>query len=297
MMKQTIRLNTFETNSSSMHSLVISKDPKPYTISEMQLDHYQGEKDYKLFRYENGIYERYPFQVLRTPKDKLKYWVAKYIGTENRKELIPEVKEFIHNQTNVKLNRIDLKTDDVDYPYGYASSNDTGEDVENYIKTHNISMEGFIMNPKYVIIIDGDEYQEFKKLFQSNIINSSTVEDISSGLSFWNEDINKINLKYLNPETPIFEYYPVINKFTKEIIFDCEDSIDYYTNNLEDIRLFISNLKTEWPDLIFSICILKNKEDVVMSNTDLSYITKVYFKESEYGKIIKTCVLEDAKNI
>lgn len=48
-------------------------------------------------------------------------------------------------------------------------------------------MEEFILNPKYVVIIDGDEDQNFKKLLKSNILNANDFEGISSGVGFWND--------------------------------------------------------------------------------------------------------------
>ena len=83
-MKQIIRKNTFETNSSSMHSLVVVKDPKPYSQSEYgTFNACIGNKSFDLFRYDEGSYERFPFRVLRTPLDKLRYYVAHYIGFLN----------------------------------------------------------------------------------------------------------------------------------------------------------------------------------------------------------------------
>ena len=73
-MKQCIRSNTFETNSSSMHSLVISKESQLYTKDDLNLRY---DAEYSL-KYENGMFYlstseddmkfgRSPFSVLKDP--------------------------------------------------------------------------------------------------------------------------------------------------------------------------------------------------------------------------------------
>ena len=93
-MKQIIRNSTFETNSSSMHSLVISKNARPYDSDDLKL-HSFNDKEYELFGCcDRSTFERYPFEVLRTPKDKLRYYVAYYCGTKRDKNKIKEVKNL-----------------------------------------------------------------------------------------------------------------------------------------------------------------------------------------------------------
>ena len=219
-MRQLIRYGTFETNSSSMHSLVVVKDPRPYNQHELAFNAYVDYKgQYELFDYDDGHYDRSPFQVLRTPREKLKYWVAHSCYDDHKEEEISENIEramnLLKEKTNLKQKQIVLKTRDKYYPYGYVDYNDSGEEVFEYLKRKNIPMEEFVMNPKYVVCVDGDEYQELKKLFDSNILNSATVEDMSSGLRFWSEDFIRIWLNWLDNENwSIFEQLSYINKFT-----------------------------------------------------------------------------------
>ena len=92
-MKQLIRKNTFETNSSSMHSLVITKTAKPYTKWEKELEYY-GDK-FELFGCcDTHTFERHPFEVLSSPKDKLRYYVAHYVGWKQEMHRLDEVEDL-----------------------------------------------------------------------------------------------------------------------------------------------------------------------------------------------------------
>lgn len=210
-MKQLIRYETFETNSSSMHSLVISKNARPYDSDDLKLQSF-NDKEYELFGCcDRSTFERYPFEVLRTPKDKLRYYVAYYCGTKRDKNKIKEVKNFIHKYTGIPLKKINItayeyREETIDYSYSYHNkldkygqvySNDTGEDVFHYLESHNISMEEFVLNPKYTVVVDGDEYCNFKQLFEAGIINCDNLQDISTGKDFWSSDILHYHMYYI----------------------------------------------------------------------------------------------------
>lgn len=297
-MKQSIRYNTFETNSSSMHSLVVVKDPKPYSSDE-QFSNYCEDKEFNLFWYDEGVYGRFPFQVLRTPLDKLRYYVAFYIGANKQTELIPKVIDFIHEQTGIAKKKINIKAYN-EYEskyegYGYASINDTGEDVFTYIEKNNISMEEFVLNPKYIVIVDGDEYQEFKKLFRSNILNANDFEYISSGTSFWDDDIYDISLYCLNREDyDISEVMYNISKFIKKVrlnFWDDIDCINSYKNNTQQIETIIDGIKKQYPQIILSVgCCTNIVNEVKMldlSNFDFLEVFE-YCYHREPVEIIQT---------
>lgn len=207
-----IRRSVFETNSSSMHSLVIVKNSLPYTDLELKFDVWNNDPEFNLFDYrEEGVYERHPYRVLRTPLQKLQYYVAYTLGTCGKTEKIDEIKQFIHKHTNVPLDKIDLyhreshcnrkgewhETKD----FGCVYENDTGEDVFHFVKRKGITMEDLILNPKYIIIVDGDEYELFKALFDSGIITQDNIEDISSGIDFWLGSAYKLPLSWLEKES------------------------------------------------------------------------------------------------
>lgn len=298
-MKQFIRYNTFETNSSSMHSLVVVKDPKPYKSNELLSDCVYKNK-FQLFNYiDEGTYERYPFQVLRTPRDKLKYYVAYYLGACKRLELIPEILNFIHEETGVPKENILLTIDDDDTDeldssntasepnFGYASINDTGEDVFSYIEKNNISLKEFVTNPKYVVIVDGDEYQEFKKLFESNILDANDFEYISSGPEFWNDSVYEISLWWLQDNdcdySLMVEGLSSVNKFVKEVRFNIWDEcIDRYNNYFSEIKMFIQQVRDKFPSIEISICCNKKLYDKVKA-LDLSIFDYLKIRKEDYS--------------
>ena len=256
-----IRRSVFETNSSSMHSLVIVKKPKPYTKDELNLFTYNGEYEFNLFYdREDANYERAPYRVLRTPLDKLKYYSAYILGTCNKLDKIGEIKNFINQQTGIDQENINLEHVETHYTrsgkeietrdYGYVSSNDSGEDVFDFVKRKNIDWKDLILNPKYVIIVDGDEYQLFKALFKSNILDANDFEDISSGPDFWNDSEKRIYLSWFenNPYGNTAEYYTEdISEFIKVLKFVI--SIDTY-------KLYNKN-----EQLIKDICELARKKN------------------------------------
>lgn len=219
-MRQLIRENTFETNSSSMHSLVISKKARPYSKFANNL-HYYGH-EFKLFDVcEEARFERYPFKILSSPKDKLRYYVAHYVGFRGDKQRLKEVEDLVHELTGCPKKDIKLYYEETDYwgsektvkSYGWAGINDTGEDVFDYIEKNSISLKEFILDPRYTVVVDGDEYQEFKKLFHKGIIDLDNIEYISSGKHFWLDDIQTFSLYYINRLAEDSTY----NEFIEEI--------------------------------------------------------------------------------
>ena len=219
-----IRRNVFETNSSSMHSLVVVKNPKPYDSRELHLNCYNPEHSYELFGWgeDDANFGRHPYKVLRDPQDKLRYYVAHELGNCEKYEKIDEIKEFISKHTSVPVSKISITVRNRDEGkrdyYGYIEHNDTGESPFEYLNRKHISMEEFIMNPKYVVIVDGDEYGEFKKLFESNILDANNLEDISSGADFWNDAEAYICLSWLTPNK-------WGNEYTDE---DCVDEVSSF---------------------------------------------------------------------
>lgn len=200
-MKQLIRNGTFETNSSSMHSLVVTKSAKKYPECDLKLGFYGGKK-YNLFSWDTPDMGRAPFKVMRTPRDKLMYYVGWYIGSKHEYDKIPMIKDFISKQINLPVENIsivlDNEIDDEYYKYPHVYPNDTGEDVFECLEEHNVPFEEFILDPRYTVIIDGDEYREFAQLFDARIITKENIEYISSGIDFWDSSCNEYNMFFVN---------------------------------------------------------------------------------------------------
>lgn len=256
-MLQIVRQNTFETNSSSMHSLVITYKARPYTEDAKNLYYYGDE--FELFGCcDTQTFERHPFEVLSEPKDKLRYYVAHYVGFKKQKERLKEVEDLVHELTGCPRKKIKLYYEDIESwrsnkvvkSYGWAGVNDTGEDVFDYIEKNNISLREFVLDPRYTVIVDGDEYQEFKKLFLKGIIDLDNIEYISSGKSFWLEDVKTFSLYYINRMVEEDAYNELMesisdycNDYVKLIEIEDEDedvvpgAMEIFATALEYIKL------------------------------------------------------------
>ena len=205
-MKQIIRNNTFETNSSSMHSLVVTKEAKPYSEDEKNFYFDSSyDKEFNLYDccFDRIAYERFPFEVLNDPLNKLRYYIGWYIGRLEQYDKLDMIKKFLSNKLNLPEDKINLTRhiEDDDFikdKYVNVYRNDTGEDPFDCLEKHNVAFEEFIMDPRYTIVVDGDEYQEFKKLFDSGIIKDTNIDYISSGIDYWLDTSKSISMYYID---------------------------------------------------------------------------------------------------
>ena len=144
-MKYTIRQGVWETNSSSMHSIAVMKGDEEYTREEI-LDEVYIDKNGVLDFWDDERlnFGRYPFRILTTFIDKLKYvaasrgdyWHGSYGEASNRIEalvdlvnsIIPEIKDIkwlkhwedaYRDQEGDKLGYDDLK-----YDYNFSEAHD-----------------------------------------------------------------------------------------------------------------------------------------------------------------------------
>ena len=221
-----IRKGCFETNSSSMHSLAIWKKVKPYDDYELSLGtKYDKDKENKSFELldwtchdeEDYSFYRYPYRQLTTPIEKLRYIVGWYIDYEypngdyekepiykfNDEEVEKELIRLIEKYTGYKKVQWYKIEEKMTIPSGkkyhkwveekvYPNTtfdNDTGEDVMNFVRRKRITLEDLIFKPNYTIQVDGDEYCEFKDMFKFGMINIDNLEDISSGIDYWTDNI------------------------------------------------------------------------------------------------------------
>lgn len=61
--------------------------------------------------------------------------------------------------------------------YGYVDHQSDGL-LQAFLKEHNISLEEFIFNDRYMVVIDGDEYQVFNNMLEVGLINKSEISVI-----------------------------------------------------------------------------------------------------------------------
>lgn len=175
-----IRDNTFETNSSSSHSLIITDFDGKYTHEEMMKGIYLwgGNKDRM---YESNLeFYRSPFSLLATFESKSRYAIASSDG-----RLADEVEKIWHKYIpNFNGFKFDMKTEEYDYDKKewvdldepkpiYGGTDDY--QIEGWLKSYNVSLEDFLTMRRYMVVCDGDEYREWYHILDSGLVDKSHI--------------------------------------------------------------------------------------------------------------------------
>lgn len=178
-MKRTIRYGTFESNSSSMHSMIVMKESGPYTKEEIMSDVWlDNGGTIFLDRYNDLMFGRYPFQILCTFYDKLRYAIASFCGgwggaKDAKKEFI-KIEEIISAYIP-GFTGFMLDSDD-DYPYGNVDHQSDGL-LQRFLAEKHISLEEFLTHREYMVVIDGDEYFTFEEYMNHHIIDANSIAE------------------------------------------------------------------------------------------------------------------------
>lgn len=199
-MKRVIRRSVFETNSSSMHSIVVMKND---VNTENQNDDV-WIKDGKLQVFNSDLrFGRTPFEILSTTERKLHYAIASSALTSlhvvkdgNCDEYFSnKLREFDSIASKVFENCVGINYPTIpngrngkkweQYNLGYVD-HDSDTLLSRFLEEENISLYEFISNPKYIVIIDGDEYCIFNDLKKSGLIQTDNIikEYCNNGYSF-----------------------------------------------------------------------------------------------------------------
>ena len=177
-MKQ-IRRNVFETNSSSSHSLVITTDNEHYTREEINKNFYMTDGIVRLWESSLEFY-RSPFDMLVTFRDKLRYAIASSNGN-----LVNQCRELCQKYVD---GFVDFKFDKINYVWDseiedYVETDDPipnygGTDdyqIEGWLKKYNVSLEEFLTNKRYIVVVDGDEYAIYDHIKKSGLFDTSKI--------------------------------------------------------------------------------------------------------------------------
>lgn len=93
-------------------------------------------------------------------------------GLANLKELKRICKENIFRFEDFDFDTLEYSRGEK-LDYGYAQ--DYGG-LETFLDKNNVSIEDFLMKKRYIVIVDGDEYNAWDKLKSSGIVNTSIIE-------------------------------------------------------------------------------------------------------------------------
>ena len=175
-----IRDNTFETNSSSSHSLIITDFDGKYTSEEMIRGIFLWN-DNKNRMYESHLeFYRSPFSLLATFESKSRYAIASSNG-----RLADEVEKIWYKYIpNFNGFEFDMKTEEYDYDKKYWVDLDEpkpiygGTDdyqIEGWLKSYNVSLEDFLTMRRYMVVCDGDETREWYHILDSGLVDKSHI--------------------------------------------------------------------------------------------------------------------------
>ena len=175
-----IRDNTFETNSSSSHSLIITDFDGKYTPEEMMKNIYLWD-DKETRMYESNLeFYRSPFSLLATFESKSRYAIASSDG-----RLADEVEKIWYKYIpNFNGFEFDMKTEEYDYDKKdwvdldepkpiYGGTDDY--QIEGWLKSYNVSLEDFLTMRRYMVVCDGDEYREWYHILDSGLVDKSHI--------------------------------------------------------------------------------------------------------------------------
>lgn len=170
-MKIQIRQSVFETNSSSMHSLIVmDKDRVAGRPDESTLRLTPAEAQ-KLYRHAANIDEdedcyfgRHPFRILSDFISKWKYAYANFQEYDYCRTHIPskEVNEL------VEIYHKYFPTAKIELPTSYGVDD---YKLEGWLNTLGIGIEEFLINRRYIVICDGDEYCVFDDFMNTGVFD------------------------------------------------------------------------------------------------------------------------------
>lgn len=218
-MKRTIRNGCFETNSSSMHSIVVKTGEGDHNIEVR--DWWKDSVNLYGSEIEFG---RSPFEILHTFYDKVRYAVASYNRDEDK---IAEIERIFYEKTGctldisrekeyefkiadtgervssykvqwidkpdepnyeipILIDELNLPVEDttelewreIDVIAGWGIDHQSANLLQGFLKEKKISLEEFLTNSKYMVVVDGDEYCEFESIIRSGIVDTSKIDYI-----------------------------------------------------------------------------------------------------------------------
>lgn len=183
-----IRRGVFETNSSSSHSISIRKNGHTYTKEEIMNGLWIDPDDGSYSLWESELeFGRSPFEPLATFKDKIRFALASYCSDPDKVHEICDIFAKYTEGSWLDLRDVEVDNDDEDEVRWYGKDNIKGSIdhqsvglLQNFLRSHNVSLEEFLTNSKYVVWIDGDEYCIKEKLFESGLIHAEDFEEIDA---------------------------------------------------------------------------------------------------------------------
>ena len=162
-----VRRCVFETNSSSSHSIVLLKkngEDYYYTYNEAIEELFiRVDGDGTLELYSDLYFGRSPFAILNTFYKKLLYAYANAGDPESQqsKEVTKTLQELIPDIKRVHL---------------YSKPGTDDYILWGALDHFGITLKEFLINKRYFVVVDGDEYMVWHDLCSSGVVDRSRIE-------------------------------------------------------------------------------------------------------------------------
>ena len=170
-----IRQSVFETNSSSSHSIVVKKKGG-YDTSSMQEECNQGI--IRLWEAEMDFGRG--FELLHNWEGRLRYAIAYYADRPSIVEgLLEALRKRVPGFRDVSFHF--SRGNDYDengirrYP-GWVDHQSYGV-LDIALREEEISLDEFVLNDKYMVVVDGDEYDQWGALKAARVVNLDEIEE------------------------------------------------------------------------------------------------------------------------
>ena len=177
-MKRVVRTNVFETNSSSSHSLIVTKRTGYFTREEINEDFWICDDGLCTIWDTSVVFGRSPDRPLYTFREKLNYLLAYYGDNRLSGEKIEELKAICAKYID---GFVDFHTNgEEEYGNrfsGYIDHQSLGL-LDAFFKSHpEVTLEEFLIRKDIVIVIDGDEYGMLSGFVDAGLIDVNFVKE------------------------------------------------------------------------------------------------------------------------
>lgn len=186
-----IRQNCFETNSSSSHSLVISKkDNGRYTPEEAYEEISWSMKD-GWWELPRGTlnFGRAPFRVLSSFEEKLRYVFAHTPYRRRPSKRHPEYDNYSAQYWRIsrRIQKIIPEFKGIRVPRNTACGTDD-QCLWGWLSRANITLEEFLFNKSIVVICDGDEYCIWSDMKRLGLVSKDNIKLALPEREWWEEE-------------------------------------------------------------------------------------------------------------
>ena len=129
-----------------------------------------------------------PFEILDTAKDKYMYALASIVGNNSYGHIKPNgsideyliklINEFVELAKEIfkGCEKVEFATDYSNIPEFGTVDHQSALLLSKFLEKEDIDLKEFIINPKYIVVIDGDEYCVFNAMKSVGMINGDNIE-------------------------------------------------------------------------------------------------------------------------